>query len=153
MLNVFNMDTNDEWKRRRAKFRHPFSSSTLRAFSSDVKVLVDRLCQKVDAVAQLQGTVAMDTLFGQLAMDAVCRIAFSYDLNALQDSEEFRFAFDNLQGVLEVGVLCIIRGESSQLIHLVGPSWHCHPRHIIPQGLELLLVDIQTLLPVERQSR
>ena len=102
-MNVFNMDTDEEWKIRRTKFRHPFSYSTLRGFSNDMKELIETLCEKIDSKAVANETIPVDTLFGQLAMDTICRIAFSYDLKALHDSEDFKFAYDNLQGILEVG--------------------------------------------------
>lgn len=102
ILNVFNIDTNEEWKLRRTKFRHPFSYSTLRGFTDEMKELIDTLCGKIDSKILTNEAIPVDVLFGQLAMDTICRVAFSYDLKALHDSEDFKFAYDNLQGILEV---------------------------------------------------
>ena len=90
-LNTFNVDTNDEWKLRRNKFRHPFSAANLRNYEADMNGLVTKLCDNLDAVAASGGTesVEIDRLFGQLAMDAICKIAFQYDLNGLNDSPTF----------------------------------------------------------------
>ena len=90
-LSTFNLNTNDEWKLRRNKFRHPFSAANLRNYEADMNGLVTKLCDNLDAVAASGGTesVEIDRLFGQLAMDAICKIAFQYDLNGLSDSPTF----------------------------------------------------------------
>ena len=103
-LNTFNMDTNEEWKLRRNKFRHPFSAANLRNYEADMNGLVTKLCDNLDAVAASGGTesVEIDRLFGQLAMDAICKIAFQYDLNGLNDSPTFNKLHTALGVVLQV---------------------------------------------------
>ena len=46
-MDVFNKDTDKEWKIRRTKFRHPFPYSTLRGFSNDMKELIETLCEYI----------------------------------------------------------------------------------------------------------
>jgi cytochrome P450 len=102
IFNIFNSDTNEDWKIRRNSFRHPFSVSALQKFNGAVKGLVDRLCEKISVAARASQVIELDKLLGQLAMDAICRVAFSYDLHALDDSDEFQTVHTNLMGVLEV---------------------------------------------------
>jgi cytochrome P450 len=96
------VDTNDEWKARRNKFRHPFSISSLQKFEGEVEGLVDKLCAKVSSASCSGTVIEIDKLLGQMAMDAICSVAFSYKLCALDDSEEFRLIHENLTSVLEV---------------------------------------------------
>ena len=105
-LNTFNMLTNEEWKLRRNKFRHPFSSANLRNYETDMNGLVTKLCDNLDAAASVDGAggqpVQIDKLFGQLAMDAICKIAFQYDLNGLDDSLTFNKLHNALRVSLQV---------------------------------------------------
>ena len=98
------MDTNEEWKLRRNKFRHPFSAANLRNYEADMNGLVTKLCDNLDAVAASGGTesVEIDRLFGHLAMDAICKIAFQYELNGLTDSPTFNKLHTALGVVLQV---------------------------------------------------
>ena len=103
-LNTFNLNTNEEWKLRRNKFRHPFSAANLRNYEADMNALVTKLCDNLDAVAASGGTesVEIDRLFGQLAMDAICKIAFQYNLNGLDDSPTFNKLHTALAVVFQV---------------------------------------------------
>lgn len=99
---TFSLDTNDEWRMRRNKFRHPFSVSSVRSFESDVNSLVSKLCGIIGSAADASKPLQIDRLFGQLAMDAICRMAFTYELSALDDSAEFAKIHDALAKALEV---------------------------------------------------
>ena len=133
ILNVFSFDTNEDWKTRRAKFRHPFSSSTLRRFENDVKALVSVLNEKIRSYVLTGVAVEIDKLFGQLTMDAICRIAFAYELHALEDSSEFNFLHRNLQTFLEV---IVARSRSAEYVSSSSLSTREYPAFSIsdPSG-------------------
>ena len=66
--------------------------------------LVMKLCDNLDLVAATGGTqsVLIDKLFGQLAMDAICKVAFQYDLHGLDDSPTFNKLHNSLEISLQV---------------------------------------------------
>ena len=89
-VNTFGLDTNAEWLKRRSAFRHAFAVSQLQKQDSFVKKLVAKLCFYLESASKENKVVKMDVIFGQLAFDAICEVAFQMDVGALDDSTEFQ---------------------------------------------------------------
>ena len=57
---------------------------------SFVKKLSAKLCSYLDTAAKENKVVKMDVIFGQLAFDVICEVAFQIDVGALDNSTEFQ---------------------------------------------------------------
>eukprot|EP01038_Epipyxis_sp_PR26KG_P004041 gene4041-5783_t len=88
--NIFNLDTNSDWKIRRQAFRHSFTATSLRSFQNEVVEKSLRLCSILNEHCCSKQPVEIDKLFGKLTIDIICNIAFQLDIDALGDSETFQ---------------------------------------------------------------
>ena len=103
--NTFNMAANEGWKLRRGKFRHAFAATSLKVFENELDQLMNKLCDVINYGIKLSTPIALDELFGKLAMDTISSVAFQYKMNALDDSPEFRAIHDTLRSAFEVNYL------------------------------------------------
>jgi hypothetical protein len=55
-----------------------------------VKKLSAKLCDILDVTAKSGSVVQIDTLFGKLAFDVICEVAFQTHVGALDESADFK---------------------------------------------------------------
>jgi cytochrome P450 len=71
---------------RRNAFSRVFTQTALRRRSEEIDALVEKLVLKLRQYEAQAETVPIDRLFGQLTVDVISEIGFSYKIGALDDS-------------------------------------------------------------------
>ena len=94
--NIFTLVTGPDWQLRRTSFKHSFSFSKLRTFEDILKELTTKMILKFEELSKTTGIIEVDKVFGQLTLDVICRVAFGYDMNALDDTQLFEVRFNSL---------------------------------------------------------
>ncbi len=61
----------------------------LRNFKSELKLISSKMSMMVSKYAESGDVLLIDKLFGQMSIDVICKIAFQYDLRALDESARF----------------------------------------------------------------
>ncbi len=86
-------------------FRQSFTVNNLRNFQKQIKLLGEKLCARLSDAAAAHSVVELDRLFGQLAVDVICSVAFQYDMCALDNSQVFQNMHKDLRVRFEVSAL------------------------------------------------
>ena len=83
---TFSLDTGPEWQLRRNSFRRAFSTICLRAHTSIVTRMTQKLCSALDQAAAHEeaNIVKFDELFTQLTIGVICEVAFDLDSGAFE---------------------------------------------------------------------
>ena len=84
--NVFNMDTNSDWRLRRQEFSKSFSQLNLNKYEDVLKSLINKLKSKLEFYRNTTNKVNIDQLFSQFTIDVIAEIGFQYKINALDNS-------------------------------------------------------------------
>jgi cytochrome P450 len=87
--NIFSLNTSDDWKQRRQKFRHAFTHASLKGYSNLMNGMIKKLLQKLKTSAQNQEKIKLDAIFSRFALDAIFHLGFEMDLDFLNNETLF----------------------------------------------------------------
>jgi cytochrome P450 len=70
---------------RRQKFRHAFTSSSLRNYEDKMSQLVAKLTEKLQSATETKDIIYLDSLFGQFSMEVIFSLGFEMEMNLLDN--------------------------------------------------------------------
>jgi cytochrome P450 len=99
--NIFNLDTNDAWKARRAALKGSFAS--LRLFQQEyqeenIKIATEKLMDELNKAASTNTTINLDELFGKFALTVILRMGFAFQIDDEECTEilqSIKASFEN----------------------------------------------------------
>ena len=101
--NIFTSDTNDYWRLRRLKFRHSFSSLSLKKYDSMIENIVKEFIGilSLDSNKSKNNVLQLDKYFSMLTIDIICNFSFHKNINAIHNSETFNELHDSLRDLFQ----------------------------------------------------
>jgi len=121
--NIFNLDTNEEWKLRRSILKTAFSMNNVSKFGSIIKAKSSEMCSILKESANSAEVVQIDLLFGKLVLDIICKVAFDFELDALSNSTMFQGLYNSTQTLLQPNYLDLIPG--AKIVHALDTYSKC----------------------------
>mmetsp|Transcript_14871 Transcript_14871/g.22365 ORF Transcript_14871/g.22365 Transcript_14871/m.22365 type:complete len:458 (+) Transcript_14871:45-1418(+) len=95
--NTFNVETGQEWQKRRSSFRKAFSTLCLKNHISSVSSISASACDEIDKYCQSNQVLKIDVLFQRLTLEIICKVAFEMDLS----KERCEYLHDALKSLFE----------------------------------------------------
>jgi cytochrome P450 len=89
--NIFLLNTNDDWKRRRVHFRQAFTLPSLRGYNAIMHGQVQRLIDflRKAAIDNEPKGIQIDALYSRFALDAIFQLGFELNESFLEDADHF----------------------------------------------------------------